>query len=754
MFRSMYYRVCIILLLAGLILGALQPMGGEAFYVRKFPSSDQVQGKIELLVLQEIETQGNTDFFIWLREKADLKPAAQIETKLEKGRFVFNALYTTAEQTQQETRSFLDRVGVSYRAFYIANKILVQNGDQDLLTALADRPDVEKITANHKYFLDQPEDKRPAADSATTIEPNLAYINADDVWAMGYNGDGIVLAANDTGLEVTHPAIAPHYRGCLNPPTCSNWDHNYNWWDATGTYPTDPHDGFGHGTHVTGIMIGDDLNGNQIGVAPGARTVHCKNMTDEGSSDDATLTECFQWDLAPWDLNGENPATALAPDAVNNSWGYWSGGQPLFKDEIQALHAAGILVEVSAGGDGSECSTIRSPGDYWEVLTTGAVDNSVSFPGNLYAFSARGPSDLDGNYFPDILAPGQNIRSAVPGNNYQTWSGTSMAGPHATALVGLLWDACPSLRGLVYPTIDYILQAAAPLIDQTGSNCGGDYINGPNNDWGEGTIDALATVQLVLESCAPLVETAWEKQIWVNAQGPYNQTQPISTSTGDEVLVVDRALVTATTPINFVLSDIWQAGLDLTGWQASQGNIITGTGVITWVVSSGLSETWYTITKTFEVLGGIWSTSTLTENLWVDWMIEQLDPVEVSFHHRMPNIVAPLSVNMNVYAGELITVERTITNVGDDDLIWQISITPTVSWLALDTVDGTTPPGESYRLILTLDASILEIGEYMAELEIVSNDPDVPLIIVPVILSVQAPLVDILLYMLPFLVKH
>ncbi len=88
---------------------------------------------------------------------------------------------------------------------------------------------------------------------------------------MGYTGQGMVVAGNDTGLYYQHPALIRQYRGCQDPPTCSVIDHNFNWWDATGLYPTVPDDGHGHGTHTTGTMVGDDGAGNQIGMAPGAQ---------------------------------------------------------------------------------------------------------------------------------------------------------------------------------------------------------------------------------------------------------------------------------------------------------------------------------------------------------------------------------------------------------------------------------------------------------------------------------------------------
>jgi subtilisin family serine protease len=353
---------------------------------------------------------------------------------------------------------------------------------------------VEKITANHPFQLQEPQVPGEPP-GVLAIESNITFVKADQAWSSGWTGQGTVLAGNDTGLDEDHLAIKSHYRGCLNPPTCTSEDHNYNWWDATDTYRTDPYDGHGHGTHTTGTMVGDDGGANRIGMAPGAKTVHCKNMTNGGSGSDLTFTECFQWDLAPWDLNGLNPRPDKAPDAITNSWGYWGGNQPQFEDELSALKAAGIVVEVSAGNEGPSCWSLRSPGDYRQSLTTGSVQHSGGvLPGTITGFSSRGPSDLypADRDIPDVMAPGQSIRSSLPGNNYASWSGTSMAGPHVTGLVGLMWSANPGLRGRVAETIQIMTNTAVRLSGQTGSNCGGNYTVGPNNDWGYGTIDSLA----------------------------------------------------------------------------------------------------------------------------------------------------------------------------------------------------------------------------------------------------------------------
>ncbi|MBN1485356.1 MAG: hypothetical protein JXA37_11605, partial [Chloroflexia bacterium] len=135
-----------------ILLATLLPLAT----VTATPPEQEVLDKIEPLVLEEISLQGRTDYFIWMAEKADLSPAEQLQTKEEKGRFVFNALRETAERSQAPLRAYLDAQGADYQAFYIANKILVRGGDEALLLAVAARADVARVTANHVFQLDEP----------------------------------------------------------------------------------------------------------------------------------------------------------------------------------------------------------------------------------------------------------------------------------------------------------------------------------------------------------------------------------------------------------------------------------------------------------------------------------------------------------------------------------------------------------------------------------------------------------------------
>ena len=204
-----------------------------------------------------------------------------------------------------------------------------------------------------------------------------------------------------------------------------------------------------HGTHTTGTAAGDDGAGNQIGVAPGAKWIGCRNM-DENNGRPETYTECFQFFIAPTDLNGQNPDPTKRPHVMNNSWGC-PASELCAPNSLQTIVentvASGIFVEVSAGNGGPSCSSVDDPPAIYDASYSTAALNTGAL--SLAGFSSRGPVTVDGSnrIKPDIAAPGNPNRSSVSTSDsaYASFSGTSMAGPHVVGVIALLWQAKPAL---------------------------------------------------------------------------------------------------------------------------------------------------------------------------------------------------------------------------------------------------------------------------------------------------------------------
>lgn len=438
--------------------------------------------KIDADVFDPDAVKDSADFWVRFTSSARTTSATAIEDWTERGQFVVDQLKATADQAQAPVKKLLDERGIGYDAHWITNAILVEDGSRALAEELAAMSAVEQIRAPRTYELPEPIDAKPSGGMGTNaLEWGVSNINADDVWAdFGVSGEGVVVANIDSGVDYDHPALAGSYRGNNG----GSFDHDYNWFDATGSSDV-PFDGAGssHGTHTMGTMVGDDGAGNQIGVAPGAEWIAANGCN---TCSDADLIASGEWMLAPTDLSGENPDVSMRPHIVNNSWGtIVPTNDPFMEDILIEWANAGIFGVWSNGNSGSACETSGSPGSRTINYSVGAYDINNAIAG----FSARGPGQ-DGEIKPSISAPGVNVRSAVNGGGYGSLSGTSMAAPHTAGAIALLWSAAPSLVGDIEGTRALLNDTA---IDVENLSCGGTADD--NNVWGEGRLDALALVE-------------------------------------------------------------------------------------------------------------------------------------------------------------------------------------------------------------------------------------------------------------------
>ena len=487
------YSIWVMLSLLSLVLG------GSAIYPHT--GDENWPDKVDPLVLTDA-AGGEAEFLVLLREQADLSGTSLLETKLEKGEYVYRQLTEVAARTQGPILAELSALEVEHRPYWVANMIWVR-GDFPVLTALASRRDVAHIYANPKVRLDEPRrDLVPQiVQSSDAIEWNIDRVRAPEVWAAGFTGQGITIGGQDTGYEWQHPALRDQYRGWDG----ASADHNYNWHDAIhqsdgnpcGQDSPEPCDDLGHGTHTMGIMVGDDPgHANQIGMAPGAKWIGCRSM-DRSLGSPVTYSECYQWFIAPTDLNGMNPDPSQAPDVISNSWACppkEGCDEPLILQQVvQSVRAAGILTVHAAGNRGPFCNSVNMPGAIYDASFT--VGNT-NFDDEIELSSSRGSVTIDGSgrLKPDVSAPGTSIRSSYLGGGYLEFSGTSMASPHVAGLAALLFSAQPELIGEVDQVENLIARTAVPLTSE--QECGG--VSGsviPNNTAGWGRIDALNAIQ-------------------------------------------------------------------------------------------------------------------------------------------------------------------------------------------------------------------------------------------------------------------
>lgn len=466
---------------------------------------------VDSAVTRRLEVAATADVLIFLTEEPSLARAARIIDRRQRIEFVRNELIRTATRTQAPVIQELLRQGLSYQAFYVTNAVAVRGATRDQITRLSGVAGVRLVALDAVFTaLPLPTVPVPHRAASSDAQENLVSIGADRVWnELKVDGRGMVVASLDSGVAWSHEALIRQYRGNKGLRV----EHDYNWHDAIhqpigsgkvqcGLDSPAPCDDTGHGTHTIATAVGSDGAANKIGVAPGAKWIGCRSM-DRGAGKASTYLECFEFFMAPypvWGNSRDDGRPELAPHIINNSWACPSSegcrGDE-FLSTVRHLQEAGIAIVAALGNDGPSCATAKdAPGFYsGELMAVAAIDHSNGEPAS---FSSRGPSAWNQGVGPDLSAPGQAIRSAVPrgglGNGlYDYKSGTSMASPHVAGVIALVWAAKPALVGQVKATFDLLKKTAKP---KTSSQTCGAFDGGrvPNAVYGYGIVNAFAAV--------------------------------------------------------------------------------------------------------------------------------------------------------------------------------------------------------------------------------------------------------------------
>ncbi len=441
--------------------------------------------KVEPGLLKQVmagDTASSYRFIVEMAHQAGTLSVPPSLSRDERRHLVVQHLETTARDSQAGVLAFLEtqqaegRVA-NVRPFWVFNGLAVSASAETLL-AVAARPDVQVVREDRwRRWVDFPSESMQGFEALEEdgLEWNIARIRSDEAWsALGLDGSGVTVAVMDTGVDWQHPALHAQYRG-TKPGGLAV--HAGNWLCTTDEGYQYPVDGNGHGTHVAGVAVGrEDAAGSAVGVAPGARWIAVKMLNDAGYGYDSWIHGAFEWLMAPAGDPG------LAPDIVNGSWGGRNDEDETFRTDLQALRAAGIVPVFSAGNEGPNHSSLRSPASYPEAIAVGATDDLDEVAG----FSSRGPSPWD-EAKPEVVAPGILIRSTLPGGTYGVRQGTSTAAPHAAGVIALMLQADPALT---VAEIEETLTSSAILL--------GDTI--PNNASGWGRVDAYEAAAAALSA--------------------------------------------------------------------------------------------------------------------------------------------------------------------------------------------------------------------------------------------------------------
>lgn len=459
---------------------------------------EEASQKIEPELAKTLNSESSAEVLVYMSEQTDTEEVANAaesassamtpyQAKLQVRNMVTEALKVTAERTQANVVKYLKHEQESgnveeFTSYDIVNMIYVK-ATKEVVENLSYMSEVGKIYENKTHHIDEIKLDNEIEPSADGIEWNVERVRASEVWDLGYDGTGAVVGSLDSGVNWTHPALKNKWRG-YDPATGST-NADGNWYDPVYNASL-PADSDTHGTHVMGTMVGQDPEGaNKVGMAPGAKWISARVFNTAGTTTDAILLSAAQWMLAP----GGDPSKA--PDVVNNSWGGGDGIDDWYRDAVRNWRAAEILPVFSAGNQraGEPApwpGSISCPANYPESFAVAATDkNDIRA-----SFSKLGPSPYDEDLIkPNISAPGQGIRSSVPGGGYEGgYSGTSMSAPAVSGTVALLVSADASLT---VDEIEEIIQSTArPLTDTT-------YLTAPNMGYGYGMVDAFEAVSSI-----------------------------------------------------------------------------------------------------------------------------------------------------------------------------------------------------------------------------------------------------------------
>lgn len=315
--------------------------------------------------------------------------------------------------------------------------------------ALSARSDVEYVEANTILHIDTlPNDTDFSKQYGMNNEGANggvagADIDAVKAWDISTGSKDVVVGIIDTGVNYSHPDIAPNY--WANPGETGHdaqgrdkktngvdddgngYIDDFRGWDFVNN-DNDPMDDHAHGTHCAGVIGAQGNDGVGVtGVNWNVSLVGLKFLSASGGGTLENAVKAIEY------------GTSLGVSLTSNSWGGGGFSQSML-DAIKAANDRGILFIAAAGNESSNNDNsphYPSTYDAPNLISVAASDNRDQ----MADFSNSGIRSVH------VAAPGVDIYSSVLGSAYQKMSGTSMATPHVAGLAALIKAAIPSATG-------------------------------------------------------------------------------------------------------------------------------------------------------------------------------------------------------------------------------------------------------------------------------------------------------------------
>lgn len=279
---------------------------------------------------------------------------------------------------------------------------------------------------------------------------NLPAIETNRGWNLSKGSKDVIIAVVDTGADLNHTDLNGQFVSGYNVVNPEK----------------KPTDDVGHGTHVAGIIGALVNNGEGVaGMSWYNKIMPVKALDASGSGTTYAVAEGIIW------------ATDHGAKVINMSLGNYADSQFLH-DAIKYAYDRDVLLVAASGNDNTERPGY--PAAYPEVLAVGATNRDMS----------RAEYSNYGDYI-DVTAPGTNIASTYPGNQYAALSGTSMASPHVAAMAGLIRSMNPDLTNR--EVMDLMISQAIDLGDK-----------GKDKYYGNGQVDVFRSLQAAGNQSMPL----------------------------------------------------------------------------------------------------------------------------------------------------------------------------------------------------------------------------------------------------------